>query len=155
MLGLPHVARLHAYVEGLKTERHAEMPSFDPLDGGTNARSLFLFEAPDENAAASGFVSRDNHGSTAAAVTENMRQANLPRETTCLWSIVPWGKHGQAQNLTDIIAGTECLKALLLLLPSVEAIVLIGNRARRALRHLVGPEGPSARKRTVAYCTQC
>jgi uracil-DNA glycosylase len=138
MLSRLHVAQLHAFVERLQADRRANIPTFDPLDGGAAARALFLFEAPDENAAASGFMSRDNHGSTAAALTANMRQADLPRHMTCLWSVVPWGKHGQAQDLVEIVAGVECLKELLIMLPAVEVIMLVGNRARRAQRHLLG-----------------
>ena len=40
-----------------------EVPDFDPLDGGVEARALFLFEKPGRMTAGqsgSGFISRDN-----------------------------------------------------------------------------------------------
>jgi hypothetical protein len=46
MLTLPHIAPLTAYAASLRLRGSVEVPEFDPLDGGTNARVLFLLEKP-------------------------------------------------------------------------------------------------------------
>lgn len=46
MLGDPHVKPLTDYVAKLRKRGPGEVPDFDPLDGGVNARVLFLFEKP-------------------------------------------------------------------------------------------------------------
>src|SRR5690348_5073585 len=72
MLDLPHVAKLTAYTAELRRDGK-EVPEFDPLDGGTNAQVLFLFEKPGPMTAesgirtGSGFISRDNDDPTAEA----------------------------------------------------------------------------------------
>ena len=78
LLALPHMAPLAAYVAGLRRPG-IEVPDFDPLDGGTEARVLFLLEKPGPQAAPSrtvredaGFISRDNGGGTAEALRRVM-----------------------------------------------------------------------------------
>lgn len=44
LLSLPHIAPLAAFAEELRERIGVEVPDFDPLDGGTNASILFLFE---------------------------------------------------------------------------------------------------------------
>lgn len=46
MLGDPHINPLTYYVAKLRQSGSNEVPDFDPLDGGVNARVLFLFEKP-------------------------------------------------------------------------------------------------------------
>jgi len=45
MLGLPHMVQLKTFAERLRGPG-LEVPDFDPLDGGVEARALFLFEKP-------------------------------------------------------------------------------------------------------------
>ena len=69
MLDLPHMAPLKEYAAHLRHQSGGlEAPDFDPLDGGIQARALFLFEKPGPmtsesgKRAGSGFVSRNNNG---------------------------------------------------------------------------------------------
>lgn len=89
LLALPHAAPLAAYAAGLRRPG-AQVPDFDPLDGGTAARVLFVLEKPGPGIHPGGFVSRDNDTPTAAAVRAFMAQAGLPRRETALWNLVPW-----------------------------------------------------------------
>jgi hypothetical protein len=86
---------------GLLAPAMVEVPEFDSLDGGVDARVLFLFEKPGPMTAegnganrrvGSGFISRNNDDPTAEATFTFMRQANLPRKLTILWNVIPWWK---------------------------------------------------------------
>src|SRR5437016_7487658 len=96
MLGEAHIAVLTKYAAQLRERRLGEVPDFDPLDGGVDARVLFLFEKPGRmtaeagKRAGSGFISRNNDDGTAAAMFDFMRQAGIPRKMTVIWNVVPW-----------------------------------------------------------------
>src|SRR5712672_3162541 len=62
-----HIAPLTAFVENLRAELGTayQIPYFDPWDGGTSARILYLLEAPGSKAVRSGFISRNNPDETA------------------------------------------------------------------------------------------
>src|ERR1700733_350011 len=83
MLTLPHIAPLTAYAAKLRLRGAVEVPDFDPLDGGVNARVLFLFEKPGPMTAdgsafsgsGSGFISRNNDDPTAEATIAFMGKA--------------------------------------------------------------------------------
>ena len=70
MLHAPHMAPLTEYAAKLRERENVEVPDFDPLDGGIEALSLFLFEKPGPmtaesksgQRAGSGFISRNNDG---------------------------------------------------------------------------------------------
>jgi hypothetical protein len=89
MLDQRHMIELANFAERLRRPG-VEVPDFDPLDGGIEARVLFLFEKPGPMTAvagkgknsSSGFVSRDNDDPTAEAVLNFMREAEIPRELT-------------------------------------------------------------------------
>ena len=75
-----------------------EVPYFDPLDGGIDARVLCLFEKPgpmtDSRPRAgkrigSEFISRNNDDRSAEATFRFMVQAGIPRELTVTWNVVP------------------------------------------------------------------
>jgi hypothetical protein len=74
MLGQSHIAKLTTYASKLREGGDVEVPDFDPLDGGGDARALFLFEKPGPMTAesgrrpGSGFISRDNDDPTAEAI---------------------------------------------------------------------------------------
>jgi hypothetical protein len=80
MPDLPHVAPLTNYAASLRADG-SQVPDFDPRDGGTAARVLFLFEKPGPMTAqrngrrGSGFVSRDNDDPTAEGIFTFMQQA--------------------------------------------------------------------------------
>ena len=77
----PHVAPLTAFVEELRGEAGpgADVPYFDPWDGGVDATILFLLEAPGPKAVRSGFVSRNNPDETAKTFFELTVEAGLDR----------------------------------------------------------------------------
>jgi uracil-DNA glycosylase len=83
MLGRQHMAHLTTYVEELRLSTGLDglIPYFDPLDGGTDARCLFLFEAAGPGAVASGFISRNNDDSAKNFFDLN-RQVRLDRTHT-------------------------------------------------------------------------
>ena len=134
----PHVAPLTAYVTALRKETgsDAEIPDFDPWDGGATAELLFLLEAPGAKAVRSGFISRNNPDETAKNFFDLNRAAGIPRVRTVTWNIVPWyigtGTRIRAAARSDIEAGLPALTRLLALLPKLKAIVLIGRKAERA-----------------------
>src|SRR5260370_6932856 len=102
MLNLPHVAPLTAYAAKLRLRGSVEVPDFDPLDGGVDARVLFLSEKPGSKTAdgskfsgrsGSGFVSRNNADPTAAATIDFMQKAHIPRHLTISWNVIPCVHH--------------------------------------------------------------
>jgi hypothetical protein len=134
----PHISPLTKFVETIRKETglNKEIPYFDPLDGGINAKCLFLFEAPGPRAVVSGFISRNNPDGTAKNFFELNHQAGLPRELTISWNIVPWyigtGSKIRPANKKDIEQGKEYLFRLLSLLPHLKVIVLSGRKAQKA-----------------------
>lgn len=90
MSGHPHIAPLTAYLAAIKAEHSdKELPSFDPCDGGINAKALFLLEAPGPKAVDSAFISRNNPDPTAQNMCGLLAEANISRRDTLLWNIVP------------------------------------------------------------------
>ena len=134
-----HVAPLTAFVERLRAERGVgrEIPYFDPLDGGVDARALLLLEAPGPKAVQSGFVSRNNPDETAKNFLLACRDAGLDRRQTVVWNIVPWyigdGKKIRRAGVRDLHEGLPFLLARLIpMLHRLQAVVLIGGKADRA-----------------------
>jgi uracil-DNA glycosylase len=112
-----------------------EIPFFDPLDGGVQARALFLLEAPGPKAVASGFISRNNPDPTARNFCNFLSAAGIPRRDTLIWNIVPWyvgDGEGRIRpvNKNDIHAALPHLESLLAILNKLEVIVLIGKKAQ-------------------------
>ncbi|MBI4381248.1 MAG: uracil-DNA glycosylase [candidate division NC10 bacterium] len=134
----PHIAPLTEFVHSIRVERGLPdaIPYFDPLDGGLEAKALFLLEAPGSKAVRSGFVSRNNPDPTARNMCLLLRQAAIPREDTILWNVIPWYLGNQVRirpaGSTDIVEGAEYLGKLLQLLPRLAVVVLVGKAAQRA-----------------------
>jgi|SRR3989339_739367 len=134
----PHILPLTNFVETIRKETglNREIPYFDPLDGGINAKCLFLFEAPGPRAVFSGFISRNNSDESAKNFFELNQQADLPRELTISWNVVPWyigtGTKIRPANKNDIDEGKKYLRDLLSLLPKLRIIVLGGRKAQKA-----------------------
>lgn len=116
------------------------IPDFDPCDGGTEARALFLLEAPGPRACTSGFVSRNNPDQTARNLCQLMENAGIARTDTLLWNIVPWyvGTSSRIRPVIpqDITEAQEALQILLALLPRLALIVLVGRKAQSARPYL-------------------
>jgi hypothetical protein len=136
LLTEPHVRPLTQYVEGLRARSPAEFPDFDPLDGGVEARLLFLMEKPGPMTSAerdgrqgSGFISRDNDDPTAQAIFTFMREAGIPRRETVLWNLIPgWNGERRVTGQEKKEGVREALR-LVRLLPNLKAVVLVGAKA--------------------------
>lgn len=134
----PHIAHLTAFVEALRVEAGpgAQVPYFDPWDGGVGATTLFLLEAPGSRAVRSGFVSRNNPDETAKNFYELCIEAGIDRKKTIIWNAVPWyigdGKKIRAATSKDLVDGLEPLARLLVLLPKLRVVVLVGRKAQKA-----------------------
>jgi uracil-DNA glycosylase len=142
MLRLPHVAPLTDYVNRLRAAAAAgaEIPWFDPWDGGVEARVLCIQQAPGRKAIETGFVSRNNPDETARNMFEICREAGIDRKLTVLWNVVPWyvgtGKTVGTVTRGEVASGLERLPGLLELLPKVRTVVLLGRKAESAASHL-------------------
>lgn len=140
MLDRPHIAPLRDYVATLRAEGRGTVPEFDPMDGGTKARLLFLMEKPGpmtDNLSAtgklgSGFISRDNDDPTAQAIFLFMREADIAREETVLWNVVPWWNGTRKIQRSELMDGLKRLNTLIDLLPELTSVVAVGRRAARA-----------------------
>jgi hypothetical protein len=140
-----HIARFTDFVGKLRrTHRDWEFPDFDPLDGGANADLLFLFEKPGRMTSAggkgSGFISRNNDDPTAEATFDFMREANLCRDRTVIWNVVPGWNGTRKITKIELSAGVDALRGLLPLLPKLRTVILVGKKAQRA-KPLVEPLG--------------
>ena len=118
----------------------APVPYFDPWDGGVEATTLFLLEAPGPKAVHSGFVSRNNPDETAKNFFELNIEAGIDRKRTVIWNAVPWyigdGRKIRAATPKDLADGLRPLPRLLALLPKLREIVLVGRKAEKAAAQL-------------------
>jgi uracil-DNA glycosylase len=80
----------------------------------------------------SGFISRDNDDPTAEAIFNFMREAEIPRELTIMWNVIPWWNGTRAVTTPELQAGVSSLSELIRLLPNLKAIMLVGQKAARA-----------------------
>jgi uracil-DNA glycosylase len=143
MLFENHIAPLTKFVYLIRTEKGDQysIPFFDPLDGGINAKILFLLEAPGPNAVKSGFISRNNPDETAKNMFQILEDVGIPRNETILWNIVPWYigniEKIRPANTKDITQGWYYLKRLIQLLPYVDTIVLVGRKSQKIKKQIV------------------
>jgi hypothetical protein len=141
MLQKPHIAPLTDFVKKLRRKYKTwEFPDFDPLDGGTNADILFLFEKPGPKTSTkgggSGFISRNNDDPTAEATFGFMQKACISRKRTVLWNFIPGWNDTRGITKAELEMGMEELKELLSLLPKLRTIILVGKKAQRAERFI-------------------
>lgn len=144
MLDETHIQPLTEFVHRIRAaeELDGEVPYFDPMDGGVNARCIWILEAPGANAVASGFISRNNPDETAKNLFLLYQEAGIPRQDTVLWNIVPWyigsGTKIRPPRRRDIEDGLEYLDDLFDLLPRLEAVVLVGRNAQKVESRIRG-----------------
>lgn len=133
---------LTAYVEQLRQELNCEVPDYDPLDGGVNARVLFLFEKPGPKTSVagggSGFISRNNDDPTAENTFNFMVEAGLARTETVIWNVIPGWNGTIAITSEEKSCSLSRMDELLNLLPNIDTVVLVGNEAKKATKHLTG-----------------
>ena len=139
MLTAPHIVPLTEYVSELRSGIRGEVPDFDPADGGVLASILFLFEKPGpmtsvdrRGRVGSGFVSRDNDDPTAEATFLFMKKAELPRQDTVIWNLIPWWDGQVKFSGSDRNLAMHELEKLKDLLPNLQTVVLVGRTAQKA-----------------------
>ena len=146
MLNQSHIAPLTAYVEELRKREWGEVPYFDPMDAGINAKVLFLFEKPGpmtsnnpkSKKAGSGFISRNNDDLTAKATFNFMERAHIPRDATVIWNVIP-GWNGKIKfSAEERHRGAACVAELTTLLPALRAVIFVGATAAKAKPALEG-----------------
>ena len=128
----PHARPLADHVCRMREEGRGFVPDFDPLDGGIDARLLFLMEKPGPRVASPdgvGFVSRNNPDPTARNCRAFMIEAGIDRRQVAIWNIVPWWNGTMAITAAECRAGADALRAILGLFPRLRGVVLVGNRA--------------------------
>ena len=143
-LGAPHILPLTRHVRDLRERSPAiEFPDFDPLDGGVEARLLFLMEKPGPMTSAerdgrqgSGFISRDNDDPTAQAIFTFMREAGIPRRETVLWNLIPGWNRTTKVTGAELTEGIKEALRLTTLLPRLKGVVFVGSQARKLVPHL-------------------
>lgn len=139
LLNQPHMIQLTQFVKQLRL-KHPDgvVPDFDPLDGGINAKVLFLLEKPgpktDRNTGGSGFISRDNYDMTANATRVFLDKAGIRREDSVLWNLIPVWNNTIDTSANEINVGFKYLEELLLILKNVKVIVLVGKNAQKAYK---------------------
>jgi len=143
MLTEPHVVPLTRFAQQLRDSSTFEVPDFDPLDGGVNARALFLLEKPGPRVSVlgggSGFISRNNDDPSAEATFGFMDEAGIPRKATVTWNVVPWWNGTIDLTDAELEEGAASLVGLVALLPRLRVVVLVGrSAARHAAPHLRG-----------------
>ncbi len=137
MLDEPHIKNFTSLVKEIRRQEgfSEEVPYFDPMDGGTNARALFLLEAPGVKGVRSGFISRNNPDETAKNMFFALQDADLPRNETVLWNVVPWyigsGSKIRPARARDIEDGKAYIARLLEILPRLRVVALVGRKAQR------------------------
>jgi uracil-DNA glycosylase len=132
MLNLDHIKPLTDYTKKLEQKGYGSVPFFDPMDGGIEASSLFLFEKPGPKADSSGFISRDNNDATAQATFEIMQKLNIDRKAVCLWNVIPGWNGTIKVNNNELKAGIACLNELFDLMPKLKVVMLVGKKAEKA-----------------------
>lgn len=136
LMNEPHARPLVDLVSKLREEGRGYVPDFDPLDGGVDARILFLMEKPgpktDPRNGGSGFISRDNDDPTAAAVFTFMWNARVDRKDVVIWNVVPWWDETITIRAAEWTHGLRHLEMLMEALPRLQAVVLVGKKAGRA-----------------------
>ncbi len=139
LLDAPHVKPLNDFARRLRlAQPDAMVPHFDPFDGGTAARILFLFQKPGPKTDAnslrgSGFVSRDNDGRTAEWTFRLMRHAGIPRSLIVIWNVVPWWDRRRAASPEQLRDGVAHVRELVTLLAFLDTVVLVGDNTADAL----------------------
>lgn len=138
-LSEPHVLPLMNLIKKWRSEGLI-VPNLDPLDGGINARALFLLESPGPKAVSSNFISRNNKDPSARNMKEALEAAGFSRADTLLWNVVPYcvstsARNGNASNrqVREAIPKTQ---EFINLLPHLSVIVLCGRKAQLILGHL-------------------
>ena len=135
------VAPLNEWVRSLQDRLgpDAIIPWFDPWDGGSMAKILWLLEAPGPKATrergGSGFISCNNNDGTAQNTWETRVAAGVSRHLVVHWNVIPYylgsSTKIRAHDPKDIAAVGPLITELLDLLPHLHIVILGGGAARK------------------------
>jgi len=134
LLDEPHIRPVSELVREIRRVVGRDVPYVDPTLGGTEARILFLLEAPAAAAAhGSGMLSPDNDDGTAANVFRLYESSRLTRRWCLHWNVVPWyigsGTRIRAASGADVLEGQQWLARLIQQLPDLRLVVAMGRPA--------------------------
>ena len=134
MLEDDHIRPLTQFVEKIRKDKNLsnEVPFIDPMGGGVNARCLCVLQDPGRKTQVTGLVSRNNPDPTARNIFTFYQEANIPREETIIWNVVPWVVKNDKDFWRSFDQGVRYLKELISLLPELKIIILHGNKAKYA-----------------------
>ncbi len=137
-----HVAALNDWVRGLRASLGLEsiVPYFDPADGGSNAKILWLLEAPGprstEERGGSGIISCDNNDGAAENTFRTRVEAGVDRQHVVHWNAIPYYIGSQtkirAWDPGDVAFAGPMLSQLTSLLPHLRSVILGGKAAQTA-----------------------
>ncbi|MGY1865272.1 uracil-DNA glycosylase [Nocardia gipuzkoensis] len=155
-LDMPHIAPLTEFVNRIaKAEGHnqfgdiPEVPYFDPDDGGTGARVLFLMHTAiakaDAGINSSGLISMENPDFTAQYIGRTHHDLVVDRKLCAYWNITPFPALKKPANAAEQRRAARYTREVLELLPNVERIVLMGDSAKdgwkcQKVNHGIEPE---------------
>jgi hypothetical protein len=129
------VALIDYVAELRKKQPECKVPDFDPAGGGVEARVLFLLEKPGpmtDPGSGSGFISIHNDDRTAAAIHKFLHERNIPYPWCLFANAIPWWDGRREISPQQRQLAKDAIGDLLELLPSLQAIVLLGGTAQRA-----------------------
>lgn len=112
----------------------ADVPGFDPADGGGHARLLLLLETPGPRTRPGDLVTRDKPTPTGANLRRFLGESGIARADLVMWNAVPWvihaeGARNRAPRAGELRAGLAWVPALLDALPRLRVAVLAGRAA--------------------------
>ncbi|MBU4420976.1 MAG: uracil-DNA glycosylase [Proteobacteria bacterium] len=134
--------KLQSFVSRMRLELGLEkqIPDFDNRYGNSNAKILFLLEAPGKMAVKSGLITLENNDQTARNFKGQIEKSGVRTSDLLLWNIVPWylgnGVRIDPAGVSDVKIAFKYLDELLNILTSLKFIVLVGAAARLAHVHL-------------------
>ncbi len=151
----PIVASLNHWVRQLRTRLGSDaiVPWFDPADGGSEARVLWLLEAPGPKATTkrggSGIISCDNNDGAAENTWRTRTEAGVGRHHVVHWNVIPYylGTSTKIRAWTpgDVANAGPMLAELVSLLPELRSVILGGGAAQSGWRDHK-PPGTSTRE---------
>lgn len=121
------VKRLNTLVDRIVAETGHDVPYFDPDTAGEEATGLLLAQDPSAVAVRTRFISPDNPDATAASTTQLID--GVDRRLVAFWNAVPWKYAPARLSAATRDAGALWLADVLELLPSLRAVIVLGDDA--------------------------
>lgn len=131
----PHVEPINRFVDELgRLDDAGHPPYVAPFYSGVSAPALAILRDPGPRAggdSGSGFLCVENNDSTAERQLQFFAGAGIDARDVVPWNAYPWYINAKPtpKQLTD---GTEPLRRIIDLLPSLKVVLLLGGDARRA-----------------------